>query len=143
MNFKYNAETDLYICPEGKVLHLSSSTEEKSIYKCKECLKCPVKSECTKKAKYKLLSRGKHENLIEKNREKLISDEGRKEYQKRMHTVEPVFGNIKFNLGFRQFLLRGAAKVKGEFDLMCIAHNIKKIATYCSKHTVKLDACLV
>jgi transposase len=143
VNFKYNAETDSYICPEGKVLHLSSSTEEKSTYKCKEYLKCPVKSECVKKAKYKELYRGKHENLIEKNREKLISDEGRKEYQKRMHTVEPVFGNIKFNLGFRQFLVRGVAKVKGEFSLMCIAHNIKKIATYCGKHTVSLDTCLI
>lgn len=143
VNFKYNAETDSYICPEGKVLRLSSSTEEKSTYKCKECLKCPVKSECVKKAKYKELYRGKHENLVEKNREKLISDEGRKEYQKRMHTVEPVFGNIKFNLGFKQFLVRGVAKVKGEFSLMCIAHNIKKIATYCNKHTVSPDACLI
>jgi len=143
VNFKYNSETDTYICPEGKVLNLISTTEEKTIYKCKECLECPVKSDCTKKAKYKQLSRGKHELLIEKNREKLISDEGRKEYQKRMHTVEPVFGNIKFNLGFRQFLVRGVAKVKGEFDLMCIAHNIKKIATYCDKHAVSLDACLI
>ncbi len=143
VNFKYNPETDVYICPEGKVLSLISTTEEKSIYKCKECLECPVKSDCTKKAKYKQLSRGKHEYLIEKNREKLISAEGRKEYQKRMHTVEPVFGNIKFNLGFRQFLVRGVAKVKGEFDLMCIAHNIKKIATYCDKHAVSLDACLI
>jgi transposase len=75
--------------------------------------------------------------LIEKNREKLISDEGRKEYQKRMHTVEPVFGNIKFNLGFRQFLVRGTTKVKGEFNLMCIAHNIKKIATYCMQQTCR------
>ena len=143
VNFKYNLETDSYICPEGKVLHLTSSTEEKSTYKCKEYLECPVKSECAKKAKYKQLSRGKHEHLIEKNRAKLISDEGSKEYKKRMHTVEPVFGNIKFNLGFRQFLVRGIAKVKGEFNLMCIAHNIKKIATYCDKHAVNLDACLI
>ena len=129
VNFKYNSETDSYICPEGKVLHLITSTEEKSTYKCKECLECPVKSECTKKAKYKQLSRGKHEHLIEKNRAKLISDEGRKEYQKRMHTVEPVFGNIKFNLGFRQFSVRGTTKVKGEFNLMCIAHNIRLFST--------------
>jgi transposase len=143
VNFKYNPETDSYICPEGNVLHLSSITEEKSIYKCKDCPGCPVKSECAKKSKYKQLSRGKHEELIEKNRVKLISDEGKTEYQKRMHTVEPVFGNIKFNLGFRQFLLRGIEKVKGEFDLMCIVHNIKKIATYCEKNAVSLDACLV
>ena len=143
VNFKYNSETDSYICPEGKLLHLSTSTEEKSTYKCKECMECPVKSECAKKAKYKQLSRGEHEHLIEKNRANLISDEGRKDYQKRMHTVEPVFGNIKFNLGFRQFLVRGLTKVNGEFNLMCIAHNIKKIATYCEKHVVNLDECLI
>jgi len=99
--------------------------------------------ECTKKAKYKQFSRGKHEHLIEENRAKLMTDEGRKEYQKRMHTVEPVFGNIKHNLGYRQFLMRGIAKVKGEFNLMCIAHNIKKIATYCEKNGVNLEKCLI
>jgi len=81
-------------------------------------------------------------DVIEKNRAELISDEGRKEYQKRMHTVEPVFGNIKFNLGSWQFLLRGLSKVKGEFNLMCIAHNIKKIATYCDKNAVNIDTYL-
>jgi hypothetical protein len=34
---------------------------------------------------------------------------------------------MKFNLGYRYFLLRGSEKVKGEFNLMCIAHNLKKI----------------
>ena len=141
VNFKYNPDTDSYICPEGKILNLHSSTKTKSTYKCKDCMECPVKSECAKKAKYKQLSRGEHEHLIEKNRAKLINDEGRKEYQKRMHTVEPVFGNIKFNLGSWQFLVRGISKVKGEFNLMCIAHNIKKIATYCAKNDVNIGNC--
>lgn len=142
VNFKYNPDTDSYTCPEGKVLNLISNKEEKSTYKCKECPECPVKSECAKKAKYKMLSRGKHEHLIEKNRSELISDKGRKKYQKRMHTVEPVFGNIKFNLGFRQFLVRGITKVKGEFSLMCIAHNIKKITTHCEKNVINFGDCL-
>ncbi len=139
VNFKYNPATDSYTCPEGEMLLLTSSTKKKNTYKCKECLECPVKPECTKKAKYKMLFRGKHEHLIEKNRNKLISEQGRKDYQKRMHTVEPVFGNIKFNLGFRQFLVRGISKVKGEFSLMCIAHNLKKIGLYCDKHATCLD----
>ncbi len=142
VNFDYDADTDSYTCPEGKTLNLISNTKDKSIYKCKECKECPVKADCIKKAKHKLLSRSKHEDLIEQNRTELISDEGRESYQKRMHTVEPVFGNIKFNLGFRQFLVRNLAKVKGEFSLMCIAHNIKKIATYCDNHTINLDTCL-
>ncbi len=143
VNFEYDSDTDFYICPEEKILHLVTSTETKNIYKCKDCMECPVKSECAKKAKFKQLTRGKHEHLIEKNRIDLISDEGRDEYKKRMHTVEPVFGNIKFNLGSWQFLVRGISKVKGEFNLMCIAHNIKKIAKYCEKNTVNLDACLI
>ncbi len=138
VNFKYEKGTDSYICPEGKILNLHSSTETKNTYRCIDCMECSARSECTKKAKYKQLTRGKHEHLIEKNRAELISDEGRKEYQKRMHTVEPVFGNIKFNLGYWQFLVRGISKVKGEFNLMCIAHNIKKIAAYCNKHDVAL-----
>jgi len=142
VNFKYNPDTDSYTCPEEKTLKLISNKEGKSTYRCKECPKCPVKSECAKKAKYRTLFRGKHEHLIEKNRNELISDKGRKEYQKRMHTVEPVFGNIKFNLGFRQFLVRGVTKVKGEFSLMCIVHNIKKIATYCEKNVINFDDCL-
>jgi transposase len=121
---------------------LISSTEEKNVYKCQECMECPAKSECAKKSNYKQLSRGEHEDLIEKNRDNLISEEGRTEYQKRMHTVEPVFGNIKFNLGFRQFLVRSIGKVKGEFNLMCIAHNLKKIASYCNKHAVNINDCL-
>ena len=44
-----------------------------------------------------------------------------------MHTAEPPFGNIKHNLGYRYFLLRGLEKVQGEFNLMCIGHNMKKI----------------
>lgn len=67
------------------------------------------------------------------NLTKLLSDEGSKEYKKRMHTVEPPFGDIKFNLGYRHFLLRGIDKVKGEFNLMCIAHNIKKIMRFLIK----------
>lgn len=143
VNFKYNSDTDFYTCPEGKVLKLHSSTETKSTYKCNDCMECPVKSKCAKKAKYKQLSRGKHEHLIERNRAELISDKGRKEYQKRMHTVEPVFGNIKFNLGSWQFIVRGISKVKGEFNLMCIAHNIKKIALHCEKNAVNISTCLI
>jgi len=41
-----------------------------------------------------------------------------------------VFGNLKSNLGFTRFKLRSLAKVRGEFLLMCIAHNLKKLATY-------------
>jgi hypothetical protein len=47
----------------------------------------------------------------------------------RQHTVEPPFGNIKHNLGFRSFCLRGLPKVSGEFAIMCSAHNLLKLCS--------------
>jgi len=52
---------------------------------------------------------------------------GRAEYGRRKTSVEPVFGQLKEALGFRQFLLRGHRKVQGEWSLMCMANNILKL----------------
>ena len=52
----------------------------------------------------------------------------RSRYRLRKHTVEPVFGQIKQARGFRQFLLRGLDKTRGEWALICTAHNLLKLA---------------
>jgi len=66
-------------------------------------------------------------------RQKLDSAEGKRIYSKRKIIIEPVFGNIKHNLRFREFLLRGLKKVKAEFILVAIVHNIRKIAKFLKK----------
>jgi transposase len=60
-------------------------------------------------------------------RDKMEKEESQRVYDLRRITVEPVYGNMKENLGFRGFLLRGLEKVKTEFNLVCIAHNLQKI----------------
>ena len=60
-------------------------------------------------------------------REKLRTDEGRRIYARRASTVEPAFGIIKASMGFRQFLLRGLQKVCLEWDLICLAYNIRRL----------------
>lgn len=62
-----------------------------------------------------------------KMRHKLKTDSGRSIYSKRKSTVEPVFGIIKQVMGFRQFLLRGFEAVTGEWTLVSIAWNIKRM----------------
>jgi len=62
---------------------------------------------------------------------RLQTPEGRKLYALRKQTPEPVFGIIKSVLGFRQFLLRGLAKVRGEWSLVTMAWNIKRMFTLC------------
>jgi hypothetical protein len=59
---------------------------------------------------------------------RLKTKDGRATYALRKQTVEPVFGIIKSVLGFRQFSLRGLAKVTGEWSLVCLAWNIKRMA---------------
>ena len=58
---------------------------------------------------------------------RLRTAEGRANYQLRQQTVEPVFGIIKSVLGFRQFLLRGLEQVGLEWELVCLAYNLKRL----------------
>ena len=64
---------------------------------------------------------------------KLESAEGRALYKLRQQTVEPVFGIIKAVLGFTEFSLRGLDKVAGEWDLVALAYNCKRL------HKLKLE----
>jgi len=58
---------------------------------------------------------------------KLRTKHGRQTYAKRKGMIEPIFGQIKQARGFRQFLLRGLAKMRGEWLLICLTHNLKKL----------------
>ena len=60
-------------------------------------------------------------------KQRLKTTAGKAICAKRKSTVEPVFGIIKAVIGFRQFLLRGLNKVAGEWDLVCIAYNLKRM----------------
>jgi transposase len=60
-------------------------------------------------------------------REKLSTKEGRHIYGRRASSVEPVFGIIKSAMGLRQFLLRSIAKVRIEWDLVCLAYNMRRL----------------
>ena len=68
---------------------------------------------------------------LERMRRKLHTIEGRAIYARRKAIVEPVFGQIKHRQGFRQFLLRGVNKVRGEWALVCMTHNILKVHRAC------------
>jgi transposase/cell division septum initiation protein DivIVA len=68
--------------------------------------------------------------IAEGMRRFLSTKRGRKQYALRKIIVEPVFGQIKNCMGFRQFSLRGLAKCQGEWDLVCLCHNLLKVYRY-------------
>ncbi|MBE0575753.1 MAG: transposase [Desulfuromonadales bacterium] len=66
-------------------------------------------------------------DAVTEMKHRLKTKDGRAIYAKRKCTVEPVFGIIKAIMGFRQFLLRGVESVRGEWNLVCMAWNLKRM----------------
>lgn len=134
-NFQYVPSRDVYICPNNKELRfIGKRTDDTgnrfSYYCCKDCQGCKNFGVCTKSPKGRGIKIYEDEHLIYDMRRKLDTPEGKLIYGERKTIVESVHGNIKHNLGFREFLLRGKDKVRSEFSLIAIAHNLLKIAKF-------------
>ena len=137
---KYDAENDEYICKNNKRLkfikYVTSYSENKykkrmRLYQCKDCKCCPFKEECIKSEKKPDIKEMKYSEVYEEYkaqiRDKLQSKEGKEKQRKRGADVETVFGNIKENMKFRRFNLRGLTKTSIEFGIVSIAHNLIKL----------------
>ncbi len=137
-DFTYDAQKDKYTCPQSKKLMPVARTQFKSKYSKREvttyrtergtCAACPLREKCTTNIKLgRAITRDGYEEYRKRMKEKLSASEGRLIYGKRKCLVEPVFGQIKTRGGFSQFLLRGLEKVRLEWKIAAIAHNLLKI----------------
>ncbi len=132
-DFSYDADQDEYICPMGKVLKRVGNTSTQAKRQrfralASECHACSLRDRCIKGkgTRSKTLVIDDKEPLRREMNRRMNSERGRAIYDKRKVIVEPVFGQIK-NGGFRGFKVRGKCGVEGEFSLVCMAHNLKKI----------------
>jgi transposase len=110
----YFSETNIVLCEENKTIPYISFGKEQHNQPLEERFKeaDPLPPDPTS---------------IEKAKHRLQTKEGKAIYTERKSTVEPVFGVIKHVMGFRQFMLRGFEQAKGEWNLMCIAYNLKRL----------------
>ena len=128
--FTYDEQKDIYTCPENKILKNNStffSNKQQrimTIYKCLDCPTCPHHNACCKNKKYRSIHAIPQDKLLNKIKEKILTPDGEATYKLRQQTVEPSIGDIKHNKKFTSFLTRGIQKVKTEFNLACIAHNL-------------------
>lgn len=130
-NFEYNLETRTCKCPLGLPMRYLRSGVNKSgepyiNFLGTECQGCPAKIFCTE-ADYRNLVVLLADPLMNRMKQKMVTYEGRQAMKIRRQSVEPVFGILKEHLNFRRFHLRGIANVKGEFNLLCGAFNLKKM----------------
>lgn len=138
-NFQYDKQTDSYRCPQGETLRTNgnwyyksneSSRRKRSTgykvkhYKTPACQGCPIKGQCTKNKKGRLIERSEHQEAVERNNERVRTQ--KELYGRRQSIVEHPFGTIKRGWGYTYTLLKGLKKVNGEMGLILMMYNFRR-----------------
>jgi hypothetical protein len=143
-DFCFNEDAKTCVCPNGHEMmyhgdHFEINNKRYHRFKSylKNCRDCPLQSQCMKRPLKEhgrqvsfAVSETNNTNYIDLRKQKVDSEHGRKNYARRMWTIEPVFGNITSNKGIHKLTLRGKAKVTCQWTICCIMHNIEKLWRY-------------
>jgi transposase len=132
------------ICPAGKRMYRNGQHRDLKGLQAvhftgakRDCASCPLRAQCLRKPDITAVRQviivigrtpGKPEKAIERMKRTVDSETGRDLIARRFATVEPVFGNLRYNKRLDRFTLRGRQKVDGQWKLYCLVHNIEKLA---------------
>lgn len=136
--FSYNVERDVYTCPAGKELkttgnwHCRTGSDKRfKNYRLPkaECQNCPLYGECVgekvrQRGRGRVLQRIEYAEAVERNGERLR--EHPEVYAQRQALVEHPFGTLKRSWGGYYTLVRGLAKVDGEYALLACCYNLRR-----------------
>ncbi len=128
--FTYSAERDEYLCPAGQWLALNTQTVVKgrtlSYYaNWKACAGCPMREKCTTGKQGRRIMRTPEEERLEAMAERL--KERPELMLQRKSSVEHPYGTMKWTWDGYYFLVKGLKKVRGEFSLMTLAYNLRRV----------------
>jgi hypothetical protein len=138
-HFIYNREKDTYKCPDGRELGYKRTEIVKhkktgyqstvKTYQSKNCKQCALASHCktSLESNRTLTVNTQLDYYRQQARNNLNSSQGLDLRRRRGAEIESCFGDIKHNMEFRRFHLRGKRKVKTEIGLISMAHNLRKI----------------
>jgi transposase len=127
--FSYDRDQDRFVCPHGHAFVFTHEHHPSGIrtYKTAEPVPCTCGHRETADGR-EVISVGQG-HLAKRALQRILDEPGHRElYRRRKCTVEPAFGQIKAAMGFRRFWYRGKQNVGGEWNLLCAAFNVKKIA---------------
>lgn len=131
-NFSYDPEQDVVHCPRGEALAYQHTREHKNrgytlrLYRCHNKT-CPVRDQCTQERKGRGIELTPYHRALDHQRQKHHDPTNQAILRKRRALIEPVFGIIKENHGFRRFTLRGLDGAKTQWALICTAYNLHKL----------------
>lgn len=135
-DFRYDASADVYRCPTGELLrptegrwkNASGRVEIRYLGRKAACAACPLRAQClAPKATYRSIARWEHEDVLERHRARMESEEATKLMRRRSAIVEHPFGTLKCRAGYQHFLVRGFDKVRGEWSLMALCYNFTRV----------------
>ena len=145
-DFQVAADLSHCICPAGKRLYRSGHHRNLNGFATadfagakRDCGPCALRARCLRKPEStptrqvaiflrKVVFEQQLEQAVERMKQMVDSAQGHELIAQRFATVEPVFGNVRFNKALNRFTLRGQAKVDGQWKLCCLVHNIEKLA---------------
>jgi transposase len=130
-NFKYDHDSDSYICPAGKILKCRRTNIDRRrkeyLADAAVCKKCVNFGLCTNSHSGRKVTRLLKEELVQKLEKQYEQPESQKIYNLRKQKVELPFGHIKHNLKVDGFLLRGLDGVKAEMSILWSCFNIVRM----------------
>ena len=132
-DFRYDSQDDTYVCPAGQRLARSNETTVKHdklyfVYRAapEVCRSCALSSRCLEKTSpRRRVERWEHADWVDRHRKKMSA--GSPLMRRRSALVEHPFGTIKRWAGLDHFLMRGLDKCRGEFSLMALGYNFKRM----------------
>jgi hypothetical protein len=134
--FIYDKANDRCICPHGNILHFARTkqsrwdTHEFRIYRCRDYRECVYRVQCSSSKRGRTIEITPYHEAVVRQREKRQDPANKKLLKNRQAIIEPVFGWIKGNLGFRRWTVRGLENVKTQWSLLCTIINLKKLYQY-------------
>jgi len=136
-NLRYDTQSDCYYCPNDVALCFTKQKRVRTasgyittvrMYTAEDCTGCGLRETCHKSEGNRCIAiRPRLQRYREEMRERLFSEQGLFHRSQRGVEIEAVFGQLKQNLGFRRFHLRGLPKVEIELGILAMAHNLKKL----------------
>ena len=143
VDFQLAEDNSHCLCPAGKRLYrnggdctINGQRVIKFAGAQRDCLACTQRAQCLRtpdttpirQVAFFLGKRDAIESAVEQMKARIDSETGKQMIAARFATVEPVFGNLRANKQLTRFTLRGQKKVDGQWKLMCLMHNIEKLA---------------
>jgi transposase len=145
--FVYDEDNDRCICPHGQVLPFERTkwsrgkTHRLRIYHCRDYRQCPYRSQCSSNKRGRTIEISPYHEAVVRQREKRQDPASKELLKARKAIIEPVFGWIKQNLGFRRWTVRSLDNVKVQWSLLCTTINLKKLYKYWLGGAFELAEC--